>query len=752
MAVKAKRVTRRMLLWQRSGRRSLRPFILPATVCLVIAAFYHAWLKTGFVTAGDFPYFTVSHLLDAVPFPSLWESSSSTGGYNILSAPAFPLALLQGIMASFRIDWSMSERLLWIIPAVFLPSASTYALSLAWFRQHLAAFVSALAVVMNSYVYLLYEGGQFGVAVAYGCIPLILWGFVRGQRRGTIQGFAFTGIFMAIQAMYDIRSTYITVGVLALYGLVCCSRLQVRHTDSCAVPSMPLLNIVWIAHIVVALGTLAVLNLWWILPAFFVHAPQLPSGYVDVVGVHALSHMTLSNSIALFHPFWFANDLRIASINPLFFITPLLFFGLLLRRSSERVVLFLVVVALVAAFLVKGDNDPAGGVYDWLFMHLPGFSFFRDPSKFYQPLAFAYALLLGVAAGRLQHIIGDRTVSRRLLLSASTTVFIGLAVFPAYPALAQRAQGAFVVNSVPSDYARFNKYIDHQHDFFRILWIPARPRFGTFSTLHPGLDATALSNCCIKTMSNTNQPWSWLRSPQAVRTLQELSIHYVVVPTGTVASDFIGQPTVIADTPSSISLAATRTLFVNQREQTIGRLHIFSNASAYPSLFATHDARHVSSGAACTFGAICIGGFSSVPHIEASPEAVQMTLLSYSAGASCDMRIYTTKAPTYLVLQQTYDPHWLAFIEPAQEPFHWWMLLLHKPLPTVDRVVANGYANAWIIRKPGAYHVVVEYWPQQLVLVGLVLDAIVLLVSARLMIIHRRKQKRVLSFSFGANL
>jgi hypothetical protein len=324
MAVKDNRVTRRMLLWQRSDRRSLQLFILPATVCLVIAAFYHAWLKVGFVTAGDFPYFTLSHLLDADPFPSLWESSSSTGGYNILNAPAFPLAWLQGIMASFGIDWSISERLLWIIPSVVLPSASTYVLSLAWFRQHLAAFVSALAIVMNSYVYLLYEGGQFGVAVAYGCIPLILWAFVHGQRRGTVRSFSFTGVLMAIQAMYDIRSTYITVGVLVLYGSVCCLRLQVRHIDSGAIPSgrMPLLKIVGVAHIVVALGTLAVLNLWWILPALFVHAPQLPSGYADVVGVHALSHMRLSNSMALFHPFWFANDLHIAPINPLFFITP----------------------------------------------------------------------------------------------------------------------------------------------------------------------------------------------------------------------------------------------------------------------------------------------------------------------------------------------------------------------------------------------------------------------------------------------
>ncbi len=730
----------------------LRRYAFVIALFAVIVTFYHAWVKAGFVTAGDFPYFTMSHLLDGVPFPSLWDSSASTGGYNILNAPAFPLALVQGIMASFHLDWGVSERLLWIFPSVVLPAASTYALSLALFRWPLAAFVSALAMVMNSYIYLLYEGGQFGVAAAYGCMPLILWAFVRGQRLSTIRSFIPTGIFMALQTMYDIRSTYITVGVLLLYGLMCCSWPTVSHRGWGVIPNdLSPVRMAGIAQLVVALSVLVIVNLWWVLPALFVHAPQLPLGYADVGGVRPLSHMRLSNSLSLFHPFWFANDLRIAPINPLFFIAPLLLFGLLLGRNRDQFVLFLVTVALVAAFLVKGDNEPAGGIYDWLFVHLPGFSFFRDPSKFYQPLSLAYALLLGIAAARFRYIIGAWNMSRRAMSGVVVAVFLALAAFPAYPALVQPARGAFVVDSIPNDYARFNDFIDHQHTFFRVLWIPARPRFGTFSVLHPGLDASAISDCCIRTSFDMNDRlWSWLRSSLAKRTLQALSVRYVVVPTGTVSNDFVGQPTAITATSSSAILSVMRALFPNQQEQTIGRLHVFTDTASYPLVFTARASGHTPAGLVCTFGAICINGLSAPMNVRASPEAAQPTVVSYNAGFLYDLRLRTTETPVYLVLQQTYDPHWLAFVEPKQEPFHWWMLL-QKPLPAVDHGVANGYANAWIIRNPGATHIIVEYWPQQLVGMGLGLGMVLLLVGAGVVIVYARKQKRVLSLNLGAS-
>jgi hypothetical protein len=99
------------------------------------------------------------------------------------------------------------------------------------------------------------------------------------------------------------------------------------------------------------------------------------------VGVHALSHMRLSNSMALFHPFWFANDLHIApstrcSLSRPYSSSDCCFAGAVIASSfSGR-------CCPDCRILVKGDNDPAGGVYDWLLCTYPGFrSFVIPPSS-----------------------------------------------------------------------------------------------------------------------------------------------------------------------------------------------------------------------------------------------------------------------------------------------------------------------------------------------------------------------------------
>src|SRR3954470_381889 len=80
-------------------------------LAILVAAFYHAWLRPGLITAGDWPYVTLAGLKDMAPFPSIWNATSSTGTYDILAGPTFPLQALQGLMALLHMDWLVSERL-----------------------------------------------------------------------------------------------------------------------------------------------------------------------------------------------------------------------------------------------------------------------------------------------------------------------------------------------------------------------------------------------------------------------------------------------------------------------------------------------------------------------------------------------------------------------------------------------------------------------------------------------------------------
>ncbi len=677
-------------------------------VALVVAV-YRTWLAPGLVTAGDFPYFTLAYLREGLELPALWQPGIGTGGYDILGLPMAPIYILEGLVAHAGIDWTVSERLFWIFPAVAIPCAATYVLSLSLFGRPIAALVSALAVVMNSYVYLLYEGGQFGVAVAYGCLPLIVWTFIRGQRRGTLRSYILTGFCMAVQAVYDIRSTYITLGVLLVYGLFSLNTsMGGRATWGML---FHLLQSLGLPQLLVGLATLAVLHAWWLLPAIFVRAPALPSSYTDVSGVNALSLMNLSNGLALFHPFWFANNVHVSTINPLFFLVPLPLFALLLRHY-DRTVLFLVAVALLAVFLVKGDNAPAGVVYEWLFLHLPGFSLFRDPSKFYQPLALVYALLLGRAADEGHRFM--RNVGRGLSWSVAPTLFLlVLAVLPAYPAALHQVRGTFVSDPVPSDYVQLNSLINQQRGFFRVLWVPARSRFGTASMRHPSLDAALGSPCCVPQADGLTHRWAWLAAPTATRALTALSVRYVVVPDSP-EGDAVGTPGEDQNivVPSHAILLSVRHYLPGLHETTIGHLHIFTNQVVYPLI----NSFPLSTTVHCLFRSTCANTYAS---LVAPSVGSPIVSVGASAASWLDVRVRRAKRPFYIGFQQTYDPHWAAYLEPDGAAVQPWFTFFQQPLPSRDHVIVNGYANAWLLHKMGNYHVILVYWPEWLVLLGI---------------------------------
>ncbi len=722
-------------------RQRVRQVGPPLVAALAIVAFYHTWLTAGVITAGDFPFYTTSSLSGALPVPSIWDTSLSTGQYAILQAIAFPIAWAQGLLASGHLGWPAIERILWIVPAVAVPCTAIYGLAITLFADRLAASISMLAMVLNSYCYILYEGGQFGVALAFGCMPLALWVYIAGQRRGTLQRYILTGVVLSAQALYDIRSTYLTVGLLILYGIFSCTdagsqgRLRSWRT---------FVHELGLPHVVTALATMACLHLWWLLLVVFVRAPTLPPGYTALATVQALSHMQLSDSLAIFHPFWFTNNGRIHSIDPLFFVAPFIIV-LTLRRSRGRHVFFLTVVALAATFLLKGTNEPAGIVYQWLFTHWPGYSYFRDPSRFYQPLVMAYALLLGVAASTWHRRIREgRRAGRQPHVLATLLFFSLLASYPAYPALLQPTRGTFVSNNPPADYARLNVFIDRQSAYFRVLWAPARPRFATFSPLHPSLDAGQISICCRATAAPDERPWLWLTHTDAVQILQQLSVRYVVIPLQTNSADVIGQPWPLGDpnvAPSSL-LAALRASLHGLREFRIGTLDIFALAGL-PLLSLATVTRPDAGAAACSLNVACVAALQQYRHVGVVSQAPATRLvIGADTPTWYDVRVHVSHSPTYLVLAQTYDPNWLAFLEPVGAPASRLLTPWQQPLPQSDHVVVYGYANAWLLRRPGTYRIVLEYWPQRLVLLGWAASALFLLCYGGLVLSHVRQRRR----------
>lgn len=680
-------------VWRTEPVRRYGPIVL---LVAVIAVIYHGWLAGGIISYGDWNFQPSARLRDFWPVPSLWEGAYDTGSANILAGPMFPVHLVEGFLNQLHLDPTLIERVVWIFPGVLIGSLATYALAVTFFRSRLAGILSGLLAVTNAYIALVMTGGQFTVSTGYMLTPLVLLLFYRALLRPVPSRLALTALCLAIQVMFDLRSTYLTLGVLFLFALH--YTLAQRSWRRVA----RVLARVGLQFVVT--GVVAILvHLFWLLPGRYAEKITLPAGYDSTGWVHTLSYMQLSHAFALMHPFWYQDTFspQVTPVNPVFLLLPLPIFAVFLRKRLTFVELFLFSTAVLAIFLVKGYNPPAGEFYDWLFTHLTGFSMFRDPSKFYQPLGLAYALLLGRAAALLSSkgLAGPKGLNL-MVRAAAPVACAGLVLLQALPVAANTRWGTLAPQSVAREYVAYNDYIDRQPQFFRIMWFLSFYPYATYSSLHPNVGSNAIGPA---------QSW---RASEVEAMLRALSVKYLVV------ADY---PDATSDYKANEAgtIALLRHTFPHFPEIRIGGIHLFVNRAYLPAAFVSDAAIAPSTARMLRQRAVAppldrligtLGEYADPCHSCATIVA--------SSPTRYDITVTNMKRPFLLVLNQGFDPNWAAYVEPSSTPQPFWWTWRRPAVAHRDHMTVNGFANAWLINAPGTHHIVVEYWPQRLTDVG----------------------------------
>jgi len=85
------------------------------------------------------------------------------------------------------------------------------------------------------------------------------------------------------------------------------------------------------------------------------------------------------------------------------------------------------------------------------------------------------------------------------------------------------------------------------------------------------------------------------------------------------------------------------------------------------------------------------------------------------------------KKPFTLVFSESYHPKWKAFID-------------GKAIPDDKHFVVNGYANGFMIDKIGKYQIILEFTPQRLFYIGLIISGITLLGCIIYLIVDKVKE------------
>lgn len=461
--------------------------------------------------------------------PNVWQSDKGLGFHSITSLWLdYPFRLFVKLLYSAGLPWIMIDKVLWF--GMFgLAILSSYTLARFILRKDARPIISSIIYTFNTYILLLFSGGQLGVALAYSFFPLVLTRFltsIEHSDRGIenrLREIIKNSLVFGILIMLDIRFAYMFAGLIVVYVFF--------HKNSIQI----------LIHFVVSMLLSVFYHLYWIFPIVLGEKTTTISSHIVETGmVKFLSFADLPHTLGLLHPNWPENFFgKIYFMQPEFLFLPLvaftsLFFLSKKKQKSElnifqfRNLIFFAVFSLVGIFLTKGMNEPFGFIYSWFFETIPGFVMFRDPTKFYTFITLSYSILIPFVLEQLLRELSHKTFkwfkSRNgvILLYG---IFFCIWFFTLRSVFTGEVKGNFRVFAVDGDSLKLKNLLVNDSNPSRVLWIPKKEIFSFSSNTHPLL----ISNQIFPAISLEDISLEILH-PDFFKKLHDFGIGYIVVP------------------------------------------------------------------------------------------------------------------------------------------------------------------------------------------------------------------------------
>jgi O-antigen/teichoic acid export membrane protein/tetratricopeptide (TPR) repeat protein len=552
---------------RRSWWRSLidRPRAVIAGLAVLGLVVRHAWISTVPLATGDWHWPDRQRLLEYFPWPSVWDGTLGLGGENrFVSAFRYPVAFISGLFATLGATWTFIEQVLYFIPFAVLLPVSGWLLAREIMGRTRWALLTPILLLGNAY-FLLESDGEIPLTLAEVVSMLVLIAFIRTMRRRSLGWAAITGLGLGVTAAFDIRPAYLCALLMAMYFVVL---LIVEHGWALLGRRVVLGAVAG----AVFLGSQA----FWMVPLLTYHGnagfptPQAPDFNI----------LTLAHGLTGVSAFWTGGapaQLVQAPLNPAFMILPLLALAPLLARRLRPEVLWLTAAALLFAFFAKTDTAPLGGVYDWMYLHVPGWKLFREGSKFLYIVGLAYAILIPIALASFVEWARSRPKhSSRMLSRGAAMVALAGVVALSCSTVAVMESGALgsttVGTSEPASFAALSNVLASDSRPGAVLWFgqpltnspTVNHHFLIASPTHPAVNLTgSFSSTKINQRdpfqlycANNLVPFCYVDPTLFPYLTQATGAGYVVVPGGANAG--------------SLRLGITRTWLASQMQAMFG--------------------------------------------------------------------------------------------------------------------------------------------------------------------------------------
>lgn len=451
-----------------------------AAICglgLLTVFAHRGWFRPGMIAFGDWHYMVGETTRDLFDVPRAWDPTRDFGRVNE-SLQGYPYLLAVGVLRRLGAEFSIAERVLFFFPFTFLPLVAMAALTRRFTSSYLAVAVSSSLYALNTYA-LVVGNNQLTVAMAYAFAPWIAARAVdlgastaRGPLSRVVADAGALVLVTVAAAIYEPRITLL--GLLVAGGAFLTVAFVLRA------PAMRIAAVTTGAG-----GAVLVTQVYWLISGLG------GSGYVAGLLPQDpfISFATVTHALNLNHPFWRSGPPGVFTQEPpmvvLFLLPTVVLLALAVLARRDLRLAYFGGVALVGAFLVKGENPPFPRFYGWAFDTLPGMRFYRDMSKFSLWTAIGYSLVLGVFCAYAGRYLPRGDPKARFAVMALLAVVAITILVPAGPALTQQQQGTFRRADYPDGLRAVHETLHADRSFGRVLWVGVDQPFLYRTRLHP---------------------------------------------------------------------------------------------------------------------------------------------------------------------------------------------------------------------------------------------------------------------------
>lgn len=475
---------------------------------------FQAFFSQSPLAWGDAPFFFRENFKELIQIPFLWNfRNDNFGAPQVFNLWLYLPNLIIGILGEiFKVPPQLVTRFVFYFPATILSIIGGWLFLKKFTLNSRAIFLGSFLYGFNTYNLTLLDGGQVGIALAYGLFPWALYFLISFFQNESLGNF-----FKALLILFGLINSDVRIFILAILLIFWWLIIE-------AIVKKKRLLLKSLARFLLLLMILLGLNSFWIIPSL--NGGALTFG-LDRGG----SFVSILASFYLFQPHFPLNDFGKIAQTPFYFVLlpVLLTMGVLVKKSlsEDRAYLSWLALFFIFVFLAKGEANPFGNFYRLLIDSLPFGAAFRDSSKFFIPLLMSAAITLSISYQRIE----QRLTSDTFKFLAMILIF-GYLNLLIYPAFLNQLSGNLSSKQQLKPFEPIYQKIAFEKDFSRTLWFDERPQLGFSSWNHPAISANLLfkERPFASMIEGSYDLYNFLHSPQLIQWFDLLGIKFLYFP------------------------------------------------------------------------------------------------------------------------------------------------------------------------------------------------------------------------------